>query len=165
MNSLPQNSHLTLRLGQSCCRWSGKSRRVSLTEQRLGQGMTLKAQVEKWPWGGHNDRFTTCHQTLTNIQPHGWLSENNKRGEGEGGGDRSERIEAPHLQLLHLACPAAALLAVDAADGQSQDLLLQLWIWVDLRRKSGMRSVWQMIPAATHKMLEGLTKSSWRTVI
>lgn len=56
MNSLPQNSHLTLRLGQSCCRWSGRSRRVSLTEQRLGQGITLKAQVEKWPCGGGGSR-------------------------------------------------------------------------------------------------------------
>lgn len=48
-------------------------------------------------------------------------------------GDRREGVEASHLQLLHLAGPAAALLTVDAADGQSQDLLLQLWVWVDLR--------------------------------
>lgn len=41
-----------------------------------------------------------------------------------------------HLQLLHLARPAAALLTVDAADGQRQDLLLQLWIRVDLKNKN-----------------------------
>lgn len=48
-------------------------------------------------------------------------------------------VEAPHLQLLHLACPATAFLTVDAADGQRKDLLLQLWIWVDLR-KQGRRN-------------------------
>ncbi len=51
-----------------------------------------------------------------------------------------EDTEASHLQLLHLAGPAAALLAVDAADRQRQDLLLQLRVRVDLREKSRTRS-------------------------
>lgn len=55
------------------------------------------------------------------------------RGLGEG--------EAAHLQLLHLARPAAALLAVDAADGQRQDLLLQLRVWVDLEMHVDTRTV------------------------
>ena len=69
-----------------------------------------------------------------NTQPHvrrcaRLLPENNKVRGGEGGGSTSEGltrelIEASHLQLLHLAGPAAAFLTVDAADGQSQDLLL-----------------------------------------
>lgn len=50
-----------------------------------------------------------------------------------------------HLQLFHLAGPAAALLTVDATDGQRQDLLLQLWVRVDLKKKSRMRSVLQLI--------------------
>lgn len=54
---------------------------------------------------------------------------------GEGGRQVGEETTASHLQLLHLAGPAAALLAVDAADGQSQDLLLQLWVRVDLKKK------------------------------
>lgn len=51
-------------------------------------------------------------------------------------GNTREDIKASHLQLLHLAGPAAALLTVDAADGQRQDLLLQLWVWVDLKKIS-----------------------------
>lgn len=31
---------------------------------------------------------------------------------------KKKAAEAPHLQLLHLACPTAAFLTVDAADGQ-----------------------------------------------
>lgn len=46
-----------------------------------------------------------------------------------------EDIKASHLQLLHLAGPATALLTVDAADGQRQDLLLQLRVWVDLKKR------------------------------
>lgn len=45
-------------------------------------------------------------------------------------------IEAPHLQLLHLARPATAFLTVDAADRQCQDLLLQLWVRVDLKKEN-----------------------------
>lgn len=51
-----------------------------------------------------------------------------------------EDVGASHLQLLHLAGPAAAFLTVDAADGQRQDLLLQLRIGVDLRKESRARS-------------------------
>lgn len=54
-----------------------------------------------------------------------------KLGGGTKGGGK-----ALHLQLLHLASPAAAFLAVDAADDQRQDLLLQLRIRVDLKKKS-----------------------------
>lgn len=68
VNSLPQNSHLTLRLGQSCCRWSGRSRRVSLTEQRFGHGITLKAQVEKWPWGRHHDMLAPTCWALSHVR-------------------------------------------------------------------------------------------------
>lgn len=45
LKSQPQNSHLRRRLGQSCCKWAGRSRRLSLVGQRLGQGTTLKLQV------------------------------------------------------------------------------------------------------------------------
>lgn len=51
VKSVAQNSHLTLRLGQPCCTCSGRSRRLSLALQRLGQGTTLKAQVPRWTWG------------------------------------------------------------------------------------------------------------------
>lgn len=62
-------------------------------------------------------------------------------GGDTGGESLIEREEpASHLQLLHLAGPAAALLAVDAADGQRQDLLLQLRVRVDLKKKSRTRS-------------------------
>lgn len=47
VKSLAQNSHLTRRLGQPCCTCSGRSRRLSLALQRLGQGTTLKAQVPR----------------------------------------------------------------------------------------------------------------------
>lgn len=50
LKSQPQNSHLSRRLGQSCCRCAGRSRRLSLAGQRLGQGTTLKLQVFRWPW-------------------------------------------------------------------------------------------------------------------
>lgn len=45
LKSQPQNSHLRRRLGQSCCKCAGRSRRLSLVGQRLGQGTTLKLQV------------------------------------------------------------------------------------------------------------------------
>lgn len=45
-------------------------------------------------------------------------------------------MKAPHLQLLHLARPATAFLTVDAADWQCQDLLLQLWVRVDLKKEN-----------------------------
>lgn len=69
VNSLPQNSHLTLRLGQSCCRCSGRSRRVSLTLQRLGHGITLNAQVEKWLCWRKQGKYITfqSHKTLVLI--------------------------------------------------------------------------------------------------
>lgn len=38
-----------------------------------------------------------------------------------------------HLQELVLCSPAAALLTVDAADGQGKNLLFQLHIWKNLR--------------------------------
>lgn len=50
VKSLAQNSHLTLRLGQLCWTCSGRSRRLSLALQRLGQGITLKPQVPRWAW-------------------------------------------------------------------------------------------------------------------
>lgn len=53
------------------------------------------------------------------------------------------------LQLLHLAGPAAALLAVDAADGQRQDLLLQLWVWVDLSIVQRQLVLWTLKDALT----------------
>lgn len=62
------------------------------------------------------------------ITPHAGCSSGGRRHVSEG--------MASYLQLLHLASPATALLAVDASDGQSQDLLLQLWVWVDLNRKA-----------------------------
>lgn len=55
-----------------------------------------------------------------------------KKGAETDQGDVGDGMRAPHLQLLHLAGPAAAFLAVDAADGQRQDLLLQLRVRVDL---------------------------------
>ena len=48
-----------------------------------------------------------------------------------GAGVPLPRAEA-HLQVPKGAMPAAALLAVDAADGQVQHLHLQLWVRVDL---------------------------------
>lgn len=66
------------------------------------------------------------------------------RDRKEGGdteGDRGGVGLAAHLQLLHLARPAAALLAVDAADGQRQDLLLQLGVRVDLETHVDTRTV------------------------
>lgn len=52
---------------------------------------------------------------------------------GKEKGRMSESVVTPHLQLLHLASPAAAFLTVNAADWQRQDLLLQLRVWVDLK--------------------------------
>lgn len=67
-----------------------------------------------------------------------------RRGCKEGG-DAAEKGgqggRSAHLQLLHLARPAAALLAVDAADGQRQDLLLQLRVRVDLETHVDTRTV------------------------
>lgn len=68
-------------------------------------------------------------QRVIRITPHAGCSSGGRRHVSEG--------MASYLQLLHLASPATALLAVDASDGQSQDLLLQLWVWVDLNRKAG----------------------------
>lgn len=50
-------------------------------------------------------------------------------------------MRAPHLQLLHLAGPAAAFLTVDTADGQRQDLLLQLGVRVDLENQKEIKTV------------------------
>lgn len=72
-------------------------------------------------------------QQVIRITPHAGCSSGGRRHVSEG--------MASYLQLLHLASPATALLAVDASDGQSQDLLLQLWVWVDLNKKSRRRSV------------------------
>jgi hypothetical protein len=52
-----------------------------------------------------------------------------ERGKKKG---KKARQAATDLELLHLSGPATAFLTVDAADGQSQDLLLQLWVRVDL---------------------------------
>lgn len=54
----------------------------------------------------------------------------------------------PYLQLFHLSRPAAALLTVDTTDQETQDLLLQLRVRVDLQgeeahtgvREEGVRS-------------------------
>lgn len=70
VNSLPQNSHLTLRLGQSCCRCSGRSRRVSLTLQRLGHGITLNAQVEKWLYGRKQSISRFSAHCILSFQSH-----------------------------------------------------------------------------------------------
>lgn len=68
-------------------------------------------------------------------------------------GEREREARASsHLQLLHLSGPAAALLAVDAADGQRQDLLLQLRVRVDLRATTWheVREEQIQTPAAVH---------------
>lgn len=116
VKSLAQNSHLTRRLGQPCWTCSGRSRRLSLALHRLGQGMTLKPQVPRWAWGGgHRDSEGQPWGTaLPPPPPH---------------------PAGPYLEVLDEPGPAAALLAVDAADGQTQHLRLQLWVRVDLGRR------------------------------
>lgn len=57
------------------------------------------------------------------------------------------------LQLLHLTCPAAALLTVDAADGQSQDLLLQFRIRIDLGIVQRELVLWALEDPLTEEFL------------
>lgn len=64
-----------------------------------------------------------------------------KKGGETDQGDVRDGMRAPHLQLLHLAGPAAAFLTVDAADGQCQDLLLQLRVRVDLESQKKVKKV------------------------
>lgn len=128
MKSPAQNSHWTRRLGQPCCRCWGRSRRLSLVLQRLGQGMTLKPQVPRWAWGRgvHRD------------------------GQGWGYGVMMWGAPCPlsYLQVPDEPAPAAALLAVDAADGQTQHLCFQLGVGVDLEvgGEGGGSELWAQCP-------------------
>lgn len=71
-------------------------------------------------------------------------------GAAVGAGDHIEGAGGEvSLQLLHLAGPAAALLTVDAADGQRQDLLLQLWVRVDLGIVQRQLVLWTLEDALT----------------
>lgn len=64
-----------------------------------------------------------------------------KKGRETDQGDVGDGMRAPHLQLLHLAGPAAAFLTVDTADGQRQNLLLQLRVRVDLENQKEIKKV------------------------
>lgn len=118
VKSLAQNSHLTRRLGQPCWTCSGRSRRLSLVLHRLGQGMTLKPQVPRWAWGGWRG---AAREVMRGHREQPWLPTAPPR-----------RPAGPYLEVLDEPAPAAALLAVDAADGQAQHLRLQLRVGVDL---------------------------------
>lgn len=130
MKSPAQNSHWTRRLGQPCCRCWGRSRRLSLVLQRLGQGMTLKPQVPRWAWGRgvHRDG-----------QGQGKGCCGGDQGKGCCGGVRVRGAPCPlpYLQVSDQPTPATALLAVDAADGQAQHLGFQLRVGVDLEVGGG----------------------------
>lgn len=74
-------------------------------------------------------------------------------------GEPGKDAEDPHLQLLHLARPPAAFLAVDAADGQREDLLLQLRIWVDLRKRDRRNSFKSNSHVIINRLLMSLSPS------
>lgn len=103
LKSQPQNSHLRRRLGQSCCKCAGRSRRLSFVGQRLGQGITLKLQVFRWLWGGggrQRETVSACQGRGSPVPP--------TRDSPAGGAAAHSSGSPPHCGCSGWAAPTPA---------------------------------------------------------